>query len=234
MYEDKMHSRVADANRLGLTADGKPSKEVRTVDPLPYLPALELTKDLEHEMKLTLARVYRRVVDPEILAWQRSTTGLGEDRLAHLLGVIGHPVHTIGHHHDDGPDGKRVLVDDGAFDRMVSQLWSYCGMGDPARKRRKGMSQDEATALGNPRAKSIVHEMAKDCMIQNGGLNKNGKAKPLSPYRAVYDDRRLATRGRVEENGKPWSDEHSHNDALHIVAKAILRDLWIVANGMVE
>ena len=64
-----------------------------------------------------------------------------------------------------------------------------------------------------------------------------------SPYRAVYDARRAATEGRLHAapcvrcgpsgkpaaEGTPWSKGHQHADALRIVSKAILKDLWRAA-----
>lgn len=61
-----------------------------------------------------------------------------------------------------------------------------------------------------------------------------------SPYRLLYERRKAATEGRVHAvecvrcgpSGKPaqpggaWSDGHRHADALRIVAKEILKDLW--------
>lgn len=41
--------------------------------------------------------------------------------------------------------------------------------------------------------------------------------------RAVLDDTDLAS--------PDWSDGHSHNDALRIASKAILRDLWRAARA---
>lgn len=68
-------------------------------------------------------------------------------------------------------------------------------------------------------------------------------AKPdpvLWPYRKVYEERRLATVGRLhnapcvrcgpagkpKQPGEPWSDAHANADALRIVGKTILRDMW--------
>lgn len=61
-----------------------------------------------------------------------------------------------------------------------------------------------------------------------------------SPYRVVYDARRAATAerlhaaacvrcgpaGKPAQLGSPWSPGHQHADALRIVGKRVLRDLW--------
>jgi hypothetical protein len=52
-----------------------------------------------------------------------------------------------------------------------------------------------------------------------------GLACGCSPYRVVYDQRRAHTALTRPE----WTDGHSHNDALRVASKAILRDLWRAA-----
>lgn len=47
-----------------------------------------------------------------------------------------------------------------------------------------------------------------------------------SRYRQVYDLRRAHTATTQPE----WTKGHSHNDALRIVAKEVLRDLWVAAD----
>ena len=111
------------------------------------------------------------------------------------------------------------------MDRSVSQLWSYCGHGDPARKRRAGMTAEEAAAMGNPQAKMLTRLLAECCMKQNGGTDKNGKARLPSPYRAVYDE------ARMDYEARDWTDGHRHNAALRKTGKAILKDLWLAAGG---
>jgi len=64
-----------------------------------------------------------------------------------------------------------------------------------------------------------------------------------SPFRDVYDIRRMVTADRVHAapcvrcgpkgkpalEGSPWSLAHQNADALRIVGKEILRDLWKVS-----
>jgi hypothetical protein len=63
------------------------------------------------------------------------------------------------------------------------------------------------------------------------------------PYRQVYEERRAITAERVHagpcvrcgpsghpaQPGSPWAAGHQHADALRIVGKAILKDLWLAA-----
>jgi len=215
MLEDTMRLRIATSNRIARGADGTETNAVKTVDEAPYLAHLAALERAEHDVVLAMKRCYRKTVDPAIIEWQKTATGIGERLLARLLGVIGHPVQTT-RHHWEGDGADRVLVDDGPYTRRVSDLWSYCGHGDATRKRRAGMDKDDAMAMGSPRAKMLTHLLAESCIKQ-----------PRSPYRVVYDARREATTDRG------WTPGHSHNDALRITAKAILKDLWLAANGVV-
>ena len=154
---------------------------------------------------------------------------------------------------EDGP--KRVLVADEPFDRTVGQLWQYCGHGAPGRRVR-GMSQDEALWLGNPSAKMLTHVIAEGATKESGRaiaelLEKEGpkrRRKPYVsdaswPYRRVYEQRRVETfarthnaecvrcgpSGKPAQEGTPWNPGHAHADALRIVGKEVLRDLWLAA-----
>jgi hypothetical protein len=202
----------------------------------------------EHDLALYMRRTMRRAA-PVIAAWQKATLGIGEHLLARLLGQIGHPVLTTVHAWEgSGPD--RHLVVAGTKRRRVSDLWSYCGHGDPARRARKGMSAADAAALGNPRAKMLTHLIAEGCIKVVGGAaitpatpSGEPRTRPPSPYRAVYDERRMDTAARLHAApcvrcgpaglpapvGSPWSAGHQHADALRLVGKEILRDLWQVA-----
>ncbi len=212
MFDDHQKHRIATMNRVGRRADGEDSDAPHNVDPVLYEAVLDELTHAEKTIGKAMRGCYRRVVDPDIIKWQQVTTGIGEHLLARLLGVTGHPVHTT-RHHWEGDGAERVLVCDGPYERRVSDLWSYCGHGDANRKRSKGMDKDEAMALGSDRAKMLVHLLAESCM-------KNR----TSPFRRVYDERRARTAERED-----WTDMHRHNDALRIVGKAILLDLWLAA-----
>jgi hypothetical protein len=51
-----------------------------------------------------------------------------------------------------------------------------------------------------------------------------------SPYRIIYDKRRDHT----EVTHPEWTLGHSHNDALRVVGKEILKDLWVEAKRVME
>jgi hypothetical protein len=98
--------------------------------------------------------------------------------VARLLGAIGDPIHAEPWiWMDESPEGHecsfrcgkdRHLVALEPFDRTPRQLLAYCGHGDPAAKRRKGMDQADTLALGNPVAKMLLHLLAESCVKQIG------------------------------------------------------------------
>jgi hypothetical protein len=89
--------------------------------------------------------------------------------------------------------------------RGPAELWAFCGYA-PEQKRRKGVRSN-----WNAEAKARAHLVAKSCMRQRHG-----------PYRAVYDAARANWAGR-----DGVTDGHAHAHALRLVAKAVLRDLWV-------
>lgn len=202
MFHDFQKARIACANRA----------ERGGVDPDTYRPQLEVMEQAEKVLGAAMRKEYRRSAPKNIVEWQKAQKGIGDHLLARLLGCIGHPRYAEPYHWD-GTGSERVLIADEPFERRVSDLWSYCGHGDVTRKRRKGQTPEEAAAGGKPDAKMLVHLMAESC-VKSGG-----------PYRAIYDERRMDTAITHPE----WTKGHSHNDALRVMGKAILRDLWAVS-----
>lgn len=162
----------------------------------------------------------------------KSLAGVGDKQAARLLAAVGDPY-------------WNALAE---RPRLVSELWSYCGHGDATRRPVKGMSQSDMFRLGNPEAKMRLWNIAAKTVMFNGAIKSNGSANPRSPYRDVYDTRKAATEGREHatacarcgpsghpaQPGSPWSDAHRHADALRIVGKEILRDLWHEAKRIHE
>lgn len=81
-----------------------------------------------------------------------------------------------------------------------------------AAKRQKGQQANWST-WGKTRAYLVAVSCVKQLQ---------------SPYRVVYLARREHTAGTHPD----WTPGHSHNDALRITAKAILRDLWCAARDI--
>lgn len=225
MYHDAMQVRIAATNRLERSATDK--------DVANYQLHIKLLEGTEHTCALELVRAYRRIVPTSVREWQKASPGVGEHLLARLLGIIGNPVLATPYHWEGTGKDQRRLVADEPYGRSISQLWSYCGVGDPERKRRKGQSVAEAMACGIPLAKSILYLLAQSCVKVNRG-----------PYREHYDAARLryadrlhrtdcpacGPAGKPAKAGSPWSPAHQHAAAMRKVSKEILRDLWIHAS----
>lgn len=168
---------------------------------------LDPIRRAEHEAGLELVRAWRT---HPLAPWAKSILGVGEKSIARLISHTGDP-------------GERP---------NVAKLWAYCGLGDPARKRRKGMTQEEAFRLGNPAAKKQCWLIGEAFVKTRGG-----------PYRAVYDaareqysDRvhaeacvRCGPAGKPAPAGSPWSLKHQHEAAKRKAVKAFLRDLWVAS-----
>jgi len=222
MYQDSMQTRIAGVNRVERGPVGKDL----------YVKYLKELEEAEHHCGLELVRAYRKNVSVSVRDWQKQSPGIGEHLLARLLGIIGHPCHATPYHWEGvGKDSRRLVADE-PYDRSISQLWSYCGVGDPERKRRKGQTVEEAMACGIPLAKSVLYLLAQSCVKVNRG-----------PYREHYDKARevyaerlhksdcpaCGPKGKPAKVGTPWSPAHQHAAALRKVSKEILRDLWIAA-----
>lgn len=164
---------------------------------------LDRLEEAEKIAKRAMVLQYRLTVPPHVRNWIAETPGLAEPGMARLIGIVGDPT-----------------------SRTLAQLRSYCGHGDATRRRRRGMTQEEAFRLGSPKAKSCLWTLAAACEKTAGGELPSGKLRARSPYRDVIDARRASTAGR------DWTPGHSHNDALRIAGKAILEDLYRVYSGL--
>lgn len=179
-------------------------------------------------------------------SWVKATIGVGEKQGARLLASIGDPYWNPLHQRP----------------RTVSELWAYCGLhvlpvghtdhgirnlfADGDQKSPRVVTKpktDPATGhvdlttcethglpVGvaprrirgqrvnwSPEAKVRAYLVALSCMKHR-----------RSPYRTVYDARREHT----AETHPEWTPGHSHNDALRITSKAILKDLWLEARAL--
>ena len=206
---------------------------------------LEVAQDMKDANGRILARLYRNMAPPLVRQVQRATIGLGDMWLARLIGEVGDfKVYTeawwedtpdiVGEAGDlnddereDKPRPKRVLAIGEVRTTGVRELWAYCGHGDPELRRRKGQTQDEALASGNPLAKMIVHQMTEFALRNNGVPDKNGKERGQTPYYDAYQAARMTA-----ENSHPeWKPGHVYNYAVRKVGKGILKDLWRVQHG---
>lgn len=188
---------------------------------------------LEDDVARALRRVYRKVVPDVIVQWQQAQLGVGDLQFARLLGHLGHP-RIAEPSHWEGTGSDRILVAEEPFERTVSQLVAYCGRtGDPMRRKRVGMSAEEAFGGGKPVLKMLTFLIA-EAMVK-AGVRKLGEPndsvrydiearKAISPWGQMYLDLRREHFERLD-----WTPGHQHSAALHRIAKELVKELWRVA-----
>jgi hypothetical protein len=186
--------------------------------------------DLEHEVELDLCRVLRAT---PLGPWVKQTIGVGEKQAGRLLGVIGDP------HYRTNPETGEIT------ERTVGQLWAYCGYSVERVNGHGRLDTHDRAAVGvaphrrkgqqgnwNPDARKRAWLIAGSCIKH-----------AASPYRPVYDAGRekyleakhevpcpqCGPAGKPAQSGSDLSDGHKHARALRLVAKAVLKDLWIAA-----
>lgn len=203
-------------------------KEDRSQNPLVKIYEAELA--LRAKMVKTLKRILK--ANPHLRRFVEQV-GIGRSNpmlLSRFLGEVGHPVLATPKtfiENDEWVQGekKRTAVEGEPFLRSVRQLWAYSGMGDPARRRKKKMSEEEARQCGRPASKSFIFLIAEAC-IKFEGATEKAPNRPRSPYRDVYDQGKVKYQREHQTGGEDdWSDGHCHMAALRLTCKAILKDM---------
>ena len=103
------------------------------------------------------------------------------------------------------------IGDIGRFD-TVSKLWKYCGLGvtdGKADRRRKGEKLSYS-----PRLKTLLYNIGTSFL------------KTKSPYRDIYDEKKLVYETRKDESGKEWSKLRIHLASMRIMEKIFLAHMW--------
>ena len=202
--DDLERVRIATANRIRALVEDKGLRGSREHDQLVAL--LAQLEGLEHAQALELRRAMRaHPLGPFV----RRTIGMGEKQTARLLAAIGDPY------------VKPAVIDADTGDvieperprRGPAELWAYCGLHVIEGRRPRRMRGERANWSNTAKMRALL--CAESCV----------KAM-RSPYRAVYD----AARANWAE--RDTTDLHKHRHALAVVAKAILRDLYVEAKAV--
>ncbi len=169
---------------------------------------------LEIEEAETIKILQRQMREHPLGPWVKAQKGVGEKQAARLLAAIGDP-YWIDEAEFEDDEGNVIVREAGP--RTVSQLWAYAGLhvdkdSSSAVRRKKGVQSNWKTEI-----KTRAYLVATSCIKQ-----------VASPYRKVYDERRA----RTAETHPEWTAGHSHNDALRIVSKALLKNMWIEAKRL--
>ena len=257
MYSDHQKSRIAQEGRVRSS----------TVDPAWFEAYIAGERQQEQRLGRLLEHAMNDVAPAGVLAWAAVSPGIGDKLLGRLLGQLGHPIHALPKYWSVNPDmadgefgsaenPRRRLQTGEPFERTVGQLWQYCGHGR-ADRRRAGMTQQEAFALGNPQCKMLVHLLAEsvvkaqvrkdpddpDARIALGSLGAfylAEKAKyalrthtgPCSGGHVAAGPGKVVfakckVDGHYAEAGDPFSKGHINAIALRHLGKQILRELWL-------
>jgi hypothetical protein len=171
--------------------------------------------------------------DSEWAPWLKQATGVGPKQLARLLSATGDPYwHSV----LDRP-------------RKVGELWAYCGLhAVPVGADGKIITSEDGAVLGDvyyaaPRRKRGVQAnwsedarkrawlIATSCVKQRSGTRYRDIYEGA---RAKYDEAehkvtciRCGPAGNPALAGSPLSNGHQHARGLRLVAKAVLKDLWL-------
>lgn len=88
-------------------------------------------------------------------------------------------------------------------------------------RKKGGLTAEDWIAIGySPRRRAEIFACVGDPLFR-------AQSVTVGPYRVAYDRRRQ----RTEKTHPDWTAGHSHGDAIRIMTKELLRDLWCAWNG---
>lgn len=214
--ENRYRSATMDPELGGLGMDDN-DKLVKTVNSVK-----EGLIEQEHQLILELQREVRKT---PFITWIKAQPGIGEKQAARLLSALGDPY--------------LMETKEGLTPRTLRQLWAYSGYavdGASARRPKKGMTQEEVFAMGNPEIKMRAFLMATSCVKSNGHYRDIYDAARIRYEEEVHSTecKRCGPSGKPAQPGSSLSSGHQHARALRAVAKEILRDLWLTAKDFHE
>lgn len=186
-------------------------------------------EDLEYIEKHTVKDLQTAMKQHPLGPWVKAQKGVGEKTAARLLAAVGDP-YWIDEAEFEDDEGN--VVHRPARARTVSELWAYAGLhvdraANAAVRRKKGVQSNWKTEI-----KTRAYLIAEACV--KAGVRKDPeddtKRVATSAYAKVYLDRRA----RTAQTHPEWTPGHSHNDAMRIVSKELLKDMWIASKNIHE
>lgn len=159
--------------------------------------AIEPLHKARHQVELDMKKLARSL---PVAEWAKGVHGLGELGLAVIIAEAG----------DLSKYPKK------------GHLWKRLGLavhGDKAYstwRMKGGLTTEQWTEAGySPRRRAEVYAVISEPLFRQQTVVQG-------PYRVRYDSRRAATAITHED----WTKGHSHMDALRVMTKYLLRDLW--------
>lgn len=261
VVDDLESVRMANANRVrqltrtGLDKDGEERGFGLTIDH-PEVAKLALTVEaLEAAEKDAIKNLQRAMRKHPLAGFQKRHKGIGEKQLARLLAVIGDP------YWNDLHGRPRTVSELWAFAglHVVKTSSSSHAAADTHRAGATAGTQPHAGSQSEraPQPITAPGVAPKRTRGQRSNWSETARMRvwviasaipkfPGGTYEQVYreartkyadsihtsDCVRCGPAGKPAPAGTPLSDGHKHARAVRLVAKAILRDLWIEARDL--
>lgn len=148
-----------------------------------------------------------------------STSGLGLKQSARLLAAIGDPYWNDLHERP----------------RTVSELWAYCGFDvrNGAAPRRTRGQQSNWSENARKRTWVIASAVPKFKTSPYETVYRDARTKYLDSVHTV-ECVRCGKKGNPAEVGSVRNDGHQHAMAVRLVAKTILKDLWVESKRLYD
>lgn len=230
LLDDVEGLRKSGANRIRILTGTEPDADGvvrgfglttgnRSVQILSYL-----QEDLDSFEKDIVKELQKIMKDHPLGPWVKAQKGVGEKQAARLLAAIGDPYWVDAAEFEDEDGNVTVRT---AHARTVSQLWAYAGLHvdnstGAAIRRKKGVQSNWKTEI-KTRAYLVAEACVKAGVRKDSDDETGEKRVGITPYGELY----LSRRARTLETHPDWTAGHSHNDALRIISKAVLKDMWI-------
>lgn len=155
-------------------------------------------QNARHQVELEMKRLARKL---PVAAWAKDVHGLGELGLAVIVGEAG----DLAKYPKKGHLWKRLGL--AVHDGRAYSTWRMKG----------GLTAEQWTEAGySPRRRAEVHAVVAEPLLR-------AQSVVSGPYRAIYDRRKAAT----EADRPDWTKAHRHADAMRVMTKYLVRDLWV-------
>jgi hypothetical protein len=173
-------------------------------------------KAMERAYADALMDEYERFVPSDVQKWFRGIPGFGDGVLsARLIGYIGNPC--VATPMEWSENGKELVVYEDE-DRTISQLWAYCGCGDPALSACHGYrttTRDQKLAVGKRSTARAVLYSWSSYLVRMAGRSAD---VANSKYYKLYITTRKDAAGHDGkcDTGKwpsPCAGTHKHHNS---------------------
>jgi hypothetical protein len=212
----------ARASRIYSAAiNGKPQKpedeavaELLAADLVVIAQTVEIVEKARHQVELQMKRIVRKL---PVYAWAEQVHGFGELGLAVVIAEAG----DLSAYPKKGHLWKRFGL--APFESRAFSTWRMKG----------GLSAEEWKTAGySPKRRGEIHGVVSvwlaTAQVTSKAKSESKHGDPKGRYGEVYVRRMFHT----EETHPEWKPAQRRQDALRIMTKALLRDLWAVWRGI--